>query len=431
MHLGDIIVECEDIYGDGVNVAARLEGLAEPGGICLSQQAYDQVETKLDLAVVDIGPQQVKNIARPIRVFRILDGQSPGAKPKAPRRFLPWPAIAALVLLSLLGAATAVLWWPESEQPAVERASVHPAIAVLPFDNLSGDPGQDYFSDGITEDLITDLSRISGLFVVAQHTMLTYKGRAVNVRKVGEELGVQYVLEGSVRKAGNRVRVNAQLVDAANGHHLWAERFDRELTDVFALQDEVAQKIVSALAITLTPDEQERLSQAALANPDAYDLLLRGLERYRRFTRETNAEAREYFERAVAIDPDFVRAHADIALTHAEELFHGWTDTPERSSRLALEMAQQALKLDNNSRVGHFAVAYTHLSMKRYDEALVENRRVLDLDSNHADGHAQRAMIMNYVGRSAEGLEAIRIAMRLNPRYPFFYVWILGQAHFS
>ena len=252
----------------------------------------------------------------------------------------------------------------------------------------------------------------------------------MKVQQVAKDLGVRYVLEGSVRRAGNQVRINAQLVDATTGVHLWADRYDGTLEDVFALQDEVAEQIVHALAVKLTTDEEERLAQALKVDPDAYDILLRGLELYRRYSKETNVEAREYFERAVAIDPDFARAHADIALTHAQDAFHGWAESPERSSQLALEKAQHALTLDHNSRVGRFALAYTYLNMKRYDEALAENRRELELDPNHAEGHAQRGLILSYVGQPAEGLDAIRTAMRLDPRHPFFYVWILGQANF-
>jgi adenylate cyclase len=442
INVGDVIVEGDDIYGDGVNVAARLEGLAEPGGICVSNAVHEQIRDKLDLAIDDLGEVEVKNIARPVRVFRLVgDGAAVPSKGKSRRRLRRRTVVTAVAAV-VLAALTAGVGWdlylnlfspaeqaPE-EPPTGTPSAGPPGIAVLPFDNMSGDPDQAYFSDGITEDLITDLSRVSGLFVVARNTMFTYKGRPVNVQRVGDELGVRYVLEGSVRKAGDRVRVNAQLVDAGNGHHLWAERFDREMTDVFALQDEVTQKIVSALAVTLTPDEEQRLSQAAQANPEAYDILLRGLERFRRYTREANAEAREYFERAVAIDPHFARAHADVALTHAEDVFFGWTETPDQSSRLALEMARHALALDDNSRVAHYALAVTYLNMKRYDDALAENRRLLELDPNYADGHAQHAFNLNYGGRPEEALEAIRTAMRLDPRYGFYYVWVLGHAHF-
>jgi TolB-like protein/class 3 adenylate cyclase len=443
INIGDIIVEDEDIYGDGVNIAARLEGLAEPGEICVALNVYDQVKAKLDLGFEHLGAREVKNIAEPVTVYRVLVDDkaaalvTPVIQEATKWAGRPWvvPAAVAVVLVAVVGG---VFWWqpwaPNVEPASLERMAFplpdRPSIAVLPFTNMSDDPGQDYFADGITEDLITDLSKISGLFVIARNSTFAYKGKPVKVRQVAEDMGVRYVLEGSVRRADDEVRINAQLVDATTGGHLWADRYDGTLEDVFALQDEVTQKIVSALAVTLTPDEQQRLSQAAQANPEAYDLLLRGLERFRRFTRETNVEAREYFERAVATDPDFARAHADIALTHAEDAFHGWAESPERSSQLALEKAQHALTLDNNSRVGHFALALTYLTMKRYDEALAENQRELDLDPNHAEGHAQRGLVLSYVGRPAEGLEAIRTALRLDPRHPFFYVWILGQAHF-
>ena len=439
VHLGDVMIEGDDIYGDGVNVAARLEGLAEPGGICISQQAFDQVETKLDLAYEDLGEQRVKNLARPVRTYRLRSGGEVSPEPVATKR-------RGLSVNQIIGSAVVVLfivaglmlgWWQpwvsEEEPASVEHMALplpdKPSIAVLPFTNLSNEPSEQYFADGMTEDLITDLSKVSGLFVIARNSVFTYKGRAVKIQQVAEELGVRYVLEGSVRRAGGQVRINAQLIDATTGGHLWAERYDGTLDDVFALQDEVSRKIVSALAVTLTPDEQQRSNQAQ-ASPEAYDLLLRGLERFRRFTREANVEAREYFERAVEVDPDFARAHADIALTHAEDIFHGWSESPERSSRLALEKAQYALTLDDNSRVAHFALAFTYLNMMRYDEALAANQRVLELNPNHAEGHAQRGLILSHVGRPAEALEAIRIAMRLDPRHPFFYVWILGQAQF-
>ena len=439
VHLGDVIVEGDDIYGDGVNVAARLEGLAKPGGICISQQAFDQVETKLDLAYEDLGEQRVKNIARPVRTYRVRPGGDAPPEPETGKRrgLRLRRVIGASAVLLFVVAGLVLGWWRpwESDQApaAVDRMALalpdKPSIAVLPFNNLSNDPSQQYFADGMTEDLITDLSKVSGLFVIARNSVFTYKGQAVKIQQVAEELGVRYVLEGSVRRAGGRVRINAQLIDATTGGHLWAERYDGTLEDVFALQDEVSRKIVAALAVTLTPDEQQRSSQAQ-ADPEAYDLLLRGLERFRRYARDSNVEAREYFERAVAVDPDFARAHADIALTHAEDIFQGWSASPERSSRLALENARHALTLDNRSRVAHFALAFTYLNLMRYDEALAENRIELDLNPNHAEGHAQRGLILSYVGRSAEALEAIQTAMRLDPRHPFFYVWILGQAQF-
>jgi adenylate cyclase len=433
INVGDVIVEGDDIYGDGVNVAARLEGLAEPGGICVSRAVRDQIRDKLDLALDDLGEVEVKNIARPIRAFRV--GTEPGAPTTAKKRSIawPWPA-AAVVTMALVGAAGAVAWWqPWTGQPEtvpVERPADLPAIAVLPFDNMSGDPAQDYFSDGITEDLITDLSRVSGLFVIARNSVFTYKGTPVKVQQVGRELGVAYVVEGSVRKAGDRVRINAQLVDAATGRHLWADRYDRELTDVFALHDEVVQKIVAALAVRLTADEEARLGRAAKVDPEAYDLLLRGLARFRRFSREDNAAARAFFERAMALDPRFARAHADAAWSHALDVAFGWTDSPEPSLQRAIDMAQHALALDESVPQVHIALASIHRRQRRFDESIAAARKAIELDPNYADGYAQLANSLNYGGRPEEALKAIDTATRLNPRNPFFFRQIVGQAHF-
>ena len=430
VHLGDVMVEDDDLYGDGVNVAARLEGRAAPGGICISQQALDQVETKLELAYEDLGEQRLKNIARPVRAFRVLT--EPGAEAPARKPILARHRSAGIAVMAIIVAAVgAISWWQpwtrETDRVLMERPSDLPAIAVLPFDNMSGDPEQEYISDGITEDLITDLSRISGLFVIARHSVFTYKGRAVKVQQVASELGAQYVLEGSVRRAGDRVRINAQLVDALSGRHLWADRYDREITDVFALQDEVVQKIVAALAVELTAGEEDRLSQAAKANPEAYDMLLRGLERVRRYTRETNVEAREFFEKAIALDPSYARAHANLAYTYAMDVQYRWTDAPDQAVARALEIAGDALALDASVRQIHFTLGNIYLFDKRHEQSIAASRRALDLDPNYADAYGQLAITLYYAGRSEEAMEAIRKAMRLNPRHPFIYLWIKGQ----
>ena len=282
INLGDVIVEGEDIYGDGVNVAARLEGLAEPGGICISRAARDQVRDKLSLDLKDLGEQAVKNIARPVRAFNVrLEAPVPASLEEAPKL-------------------------PDK-----------PSIAVLPFDNMSGDPEQEYFSDGIAEDIITDLSKVSGLFVIARNSSFAYKGKSPNVRDVCRELGVRTVLEGSVRKAGNRVRINAQLIDGQDGGHLWAEHFDRDLDDIFAVQDEVTHEIVAALKVQLKPDERTRIGRGGTGNMEAHDLCLKARERAQQFTANADAEARTMLERAVALDLDFTVAHAELALVHA------------------------------------------------------------------------------------------------------------------
>ncbi len=310
INIGDIIVEGDDIYGDGVNVAARLEGLAEPGGICVSRPVHTQIRGKVDLAFEDLGKQQVKNIPEPVRVFKVLlDSPATGhaaVPPPAAKRSLRWPVV-AVGLAALVIVAGAILWqrpWEERLEPASEANMAFslpdkPSIAVLPFANMSGDPEQEYFADGMTDDLITDLSKISGLFVISRNSAFTYKGKAVKVRQVAEDLGVRYVLEGSVRRVGDEVRINAQLIDATTGGHLWAERYDGSLADVFDLQDKVTERIVDALALELTPQEAQRVTGPGTDNVAAHDAYLLGLTFYYRRTPESFAKAKIHFERAV------------------------------------------------------------------------------------------------------------------------------------
>jgi TolB-like protein/class 3 adenylate cyclase len=340
INVGDVIVEGEKIYGDGVNIAARLEGLAEAGGICISGMVYDQVKSKLSLSYGDLGEQAVKNIAEPVRTFRVQiepDATAPTVSEKK-------ESSAAGVVSFTRGPALAL---PEE-----------PSVAVLPFTNLSGDPEQGYFSDGLTEDLITDLSRLSGLFVIARHSVFTYKGKAVKIEEAGRELGARYVLEGSVRKAGDRVRITAQLVDATTGHHLWAERYDRELKDIFALQDEITEKIVAALAVKLTAGEQKRIGRQYTDNLEAYDYYLRGLEYYFRYTKETNAQARQMFERALELDPNFAAAYAYLGWTSFMEWGMQWSQDL-RSLKQAFALAQEAIALDESLPVTRGLVSTT------------------------------------------------------------------------
>jgi adenylate cyclase len=321
INLGDVVVEGERLYGDGVNIAARLESLAESGGICLSGTVYDHVETKLALQYKYLGEQTVKNITKPVRVYRLVRDEADKQKAKVASTGSSTPrngvigALASLVLLAGTLGAVWVLFFPtptpQSLPPHTQSALPlpdTPSIAVLPFTNLSGDPTQGYFSDGITDTLITVLSKLSELFVIARHSTFFYKGKPVKVPEVSRELGVRYVMEGSVQKAGNRVRINIQLIDATTGGHLWAERYDRELEDLFALQDEVTRQIVRALQVKLTKGEQAQLWRKNTDNVEAYDALLRGAAYYLRYTKGTNIQARQMFERAIALDPRYVDA---------------------------------------------------------------------------------------------------------------------------
>ena len=323
INLGDVIEERDRIYGDGVNIAARLEALAEEGGICISGTAYDQVKNKLPFKYEYDGEQTVKNIKEPVRVYSILmkpeTVQKVIADNKVKRKTWKKVALSAIIVLVVV-AGGFIGWYLYHRQAAqIELASSDkmafplpdmPSIAVLPFDNLSDNPEQEYFSDGMTDDLITDLSKISGLFVIARNSSFQYKGQSVDIKKVSRELGVLYVLEGSVRRAGDKIRINAQLIDATTGGHLWAERYDRDLKDIFALQDEVTQKIVAALAVKLTEDEQKRLVRKYTDNIEAYDFYLQGMEYKNRYTKEANIQARQMFERAIDLDPEFAAAYA-------------------------------------------------------------------------------------------------------------------------
>ncbi len=440
INLGDIIIEDDDIFGDGVNVAARLEQIAEPGGVCISGTAFDQLKSKVEVGYESLGDVQVKNIQQAVRAYKVLtDPDQVGILIVKEQKSLAISyrlvAIAAALLIAIIVGGR--WWW--SQQPDLEPADPtkfvlklpeRPSIAVLPFTNMSNDKDQDYFSDGMTEDLITDLSQISGLFVIARNSVDTYRGKAVKIQQVGRELGVAYVLEGSVRKVGDRVRINAQLIDAETGGHLWANRYDRKLSDVFALQDEVIGKIIEALTITLKPDEKARLNLSTQVHPEAYDTVLRGLEKLRRFTKETNLEARVFFEQAIALDPSFARAHADLALTYLVETEQHWSNDPDNSIQTALTIAEHALSLNDTVAQVYFVLANIYGHLKRQDDAIEASRKSIALHPNYADGYTILAISLNYAGKPAEGLTAIRQAMKLNPSKPFFYVWTEGQSRY-
>ncbi len=396
INLGDVIVEGDDIYGDGVNVAARLEQLADPGGVCLSGTVYDQIESKLALGYEDLGVQTVKNIARPVRVYRAPIEGKIGAKGKK----------------------------------AAAVGGDKPSIAVLPFTNMSADPEQEYFADGITEDIITALSKVSALFVIARNSTFTYKGKAVDVKRVSRDLGVRNVLEGSVRRAGDRIRINAQLIDGTTAGHLWAEHYDRDLKDVFAVQDEVTRHIVDALQVTLTREEHDRLAHKDTENLEAYDYVLRGKDLWLRFDRAANAQAREMYGKAIELDPDYAVAYAEMARVYLQERNHGWSGSLGESLDQALAFAQKATALDDGLAQAHVALAFVYMWKKQHDLAIAEVDKGLAVEPNHADGHMYRAMILGFAGRSEESFEWVEKAIRLSPTTPFWYLFALGNVCF-
>ena len=395
INVGDIIIEGEDIFGDGVNIAARLEGIAETGGISISEDAWRQVQGKVAANFVDAGEQSLKNIARPVRVYRL--DLAPKVASEAPR--------------------------PVPSPPGKT------SIAVLAFTNMSGDPEQEYFSDGISEDIITDLSKLPELHVIARNSTFTYKGKPVDVKQVGRELGVHYVLEGSVRKAGNRVRVTGQLIDAGSGAHIWADRFDRDLTDIFAVQDELTQEIISALKVRLTPEQKGRLARKGTIDVEAYNLFLRGREQALLQTISNNAEARTLLERAIAISPDFAAANAYVAFTRLNDYTIGRGD--ERSLQTSLEVATRAVAMDDEDPYSHFVLSLVLLWRREHDRALAEVQRCLALAPSSAEGHLQLASTQYYCGDAAGSLETIKAYMRLDPFYPEFALYFSAQAQHS
>jgi adenylate cyclase len=431
INLGDVIADGERLYGDGVNIAARLQSLADGGGICLSGTAYDQVEGKLPLEYEFLGERTVKNIARPVRVYRLrLEPGAPASTSPRTQRGLLRRLVVVIALVAFLSAGGWAGWlWLRTPEAGGLPLPDKPSVAVLPFSNLSQDPAQEYFSDGVTEDLITDLSKVSGLFVIARNSAFTYKGKPVKVRDVGRDLGVRYVLEGGVQRADNRVRITAQLVDAATGYHIWAERYDREVRDIFALQDEVAQQIVHALAVKLTEAERVRLGRAPTGVLEAYDLVLRGHEERKRTTRESNDEARRLFANALELDPAYAAAYAGLSWTYLQSWQFAWSTDRDGLER-ARELAERAVALNDSLVDGCHLLGQIYLWNRQYDRAIAQAERATTLSPNDADSYETLAEILAWSGRAEDGIRYIRYAMRLNPHYPFFYLWTLGHADY-
>jgi adenylate cyclase len=399
INVGDIISDENDIYGDGVNVAARLEALAEPGGICVSRIVHEQVCDKLDFSFEDMGEQQVKNIARPVRTHRILLNT---------RCDEPISATASSL---------------RSARPLPQK----PSIAVLPFANMSGDGEQEYFSEGITEDIITNLSHNHSFFVISRSTSFTYKGPAVDVGKVGRELGVRYVLEGSVRRAGNRVRITAQLIDAATGHHLWADRYDRELADVFAVQDEIARSITGAIAPGIIAAEVRQAQRKDPDQLDAWDRTVRAHWHIRRFTREDLAEARRLLTEAISSDPTNSMAYADLAFARHFEAVFGWGDGPVESHIRLGEAARKAVATDDNDAMAHTALAIFELFSGHHEEARRRLHRALDLNPNSEFARGYLGASYAFGGDYEAALPHLEEAIRLSPRGLLLVIWHISK----
>ena len=447
INVGDIIIDGDDIFGDGVNVAARLEMLAEPGGICVSRVVRDQVLDKLSFTFDDLGAQQVKNIARPVEVFRVdLGSEAPQTQGRGRR---DWQRLArsrqrrwlGAVFVALLVIGATIAWYIQSSRTTYrEAASVPPAtmlpdrpsLAVLPFDSLGGSSENSYFADGMTDDIITDLSKLSGILVIARNSSWTYKGKSVKVQQVAKDLGVRYVLQGSVRREGDTVRINAQLVDALGGQHLWAERYDGSIRDIFALQDKVIRQIVAALAVKLTHDERTRLELAETRNPQAYDAVLRGWAHYRQGSEDETNKAIALFEQAIALDPGYARAHAAVAAASWRIVQSSWESTTQGGFQRAFDRMQKALvnATRQPNALAHTVSAEVLSKQGRYAEAFTEIDRAMALAPSDADNYLSKARILNATGRAAEAEESVRWAMRLDPLYSPDYLRTLAMSLF-
>lgn len=447
INIGDVVADGSDLFGDGVNIASRLEGLAQPGGICVHQSVRDQVGSNLDIDFSDLGDKTLKNIDHPVHAFSIVMNDKAGAAAEKPvqdaakdRRVSTTGRLAVGVVACLVIILAAIWWkpWVSDITPAsVERMAFplpeKPSLAVLPFMDMSEHQGQEHFADGLTEDLITDLSRISGLFIVARNSTFVYKGQSVNIARVAEDLGVRYVLEGSVRRADDQVRVNAQLIDATTGGHVWADRFDGDATDIFLVQDEFIRQIAKALAVNLTDEEMQEIALGQTTDLKAREVFQDGWASYLRYSAKDNARAVEQFKKALDIDPEYGRAHAALSLAYLRGCQQRWNEPLGMSVGAANAKAQQALAETRSrpSSLANVAASRVHLYNKRYDVAQVEATKAIAKDPNDPEGYVAMAWAMITTNQPEAGLELMDRAIRQNPAYPNYYILALAMAHYT
>ncbi len=402
INIGDVVHDGDRIYGSGVNVAARIEGLAKPAGICLSRNTYDHVKDKLDLGFDYLGEHEVKNIKEPVRVYRVVMEQA-----------------SVGVIIDQKASSVNV------PTPLPDR----PSIAVLPFINMSNDTEQEYLADGITENIITALSKIPQVFVIARNSTFTYKGIAVKVQKVARELGVRFVMEGSVQKAGETVRITVQLIDAVSGHHIWAERYDRHLNDLFAMQDEITLKVVVALQVELTDGEQARVRHKSTASLDAWEYWVKAYDLFEQHTKEGNATARELLDQSLKFDPKYANALALKAVTHFQDLNLGYTESPAESFIQSVELCQKAMSIDDTDPDILALWGLLQVPQKQYDQAIKYGKQALVLGPNNSEVYAILAFIKHFVGMDKEAIELLKKAIRLHPYYHAWYSQYLGMAY--
>ena len=441
VNLGDVIDEEDRIYGDGVNIAARLEAMADPGGICVSKTAFDQIETKLPLGYEYLGEQSVKNIPKPVGAYRVLMKPDAAGKVIGEKRFLGRfsrrAALAAIIIL-FIAAGGLVSWNIYLQQSKkVEPASVEnmayplpdkPSIAVLAFDNLSGDTEQEYIADSISENIITALSYIPQLFVIARNSSFSYKGKPIKVQQISEELGVRYILEGSVLISEEKIRITAQLIDALTGGHIWSERYDRDFNDLLNLIDEITLAIITELQVELTEGQQARIRTTD--NLDAWRYASKGAGIIQKFSKEAMVQSRELFKKALEIDPEFAGAVTSLAWTHFNDARFGFSDSRRESFKKAVELANKSLAMDENQPFIHDLLAYSYLIQKQYDKAVEEGRKSIALGPNRAFGHATFGSALYRTGHFEESVQMCEKAIRLQPHTPLWYFADLATAYY-
>jgi len=394
VNLGDVVEEEDRIYGDGVNIAARMESLCDGGGVCISGTAFEHVENKLDLKFEDLGEHEVKNIKKPVRVYRVLS--DPGA---AAHQVEP--------------ASVEKMAFPLPEKPS---------IAVLPFDNMSGDPEQDYIADGISENIITALSFIPEMFVIARNSSFSYKGKPVKVQQVSEELGVRYVLEGSVLKSGDKVRITAQLIDAITGGHMWSERYDRDLKDLFSLLDEITLAITIALQVELTDGEQVRLGTGSTLNFEAWGCAVKGMSLFYKFGKDDMAGSRALFQKAVKIDPGYAFPVGMLAWTHKIDAQFGYTDSKDNALKLSFELAKKSLAMNDKNPMVHSLLSHIHMIQGDHEKAIQEGKKAVALGPNVCGAYMLFGEVLIYSGHFEEAVKMCEMAMRLHPHPPLYYL---------
>jgi adenylate cyclase len=391
VNIGDVVQGGDRIYGSGVNIAARIEGISDPGGICVSHSAYDQVKDKLEVGFEFLGEHDVKNIKEPLRVYKVLLESD-----------LPAPLV---------------------DEPF--DLPDKPSIAILPFDNMNKDPEQEYFSDGLTEQIINGLCKVSNLLVIGRNSSFAYKGKSIRTKQIAQELGVRYILEGSVQKAGDRVRITAQLIDATTDYHMWSERYDRDLSDIFDLQDEITMKLIDAMQIYLTSGEQARLWEAGKTNIQAFDKLMRGNECFFRFNEKDNKQAQKFFKDAINIDRSYALPHAILGYTHMNDLLWGWSKSPIESFEQVEKCAENALNLNDSLDMAHLLMGWIYIFKRQHEEAIKEGERAIELNPNGAEAHAQLGYMLIMSDKTELAIKLLKRAFRLNPiPQPQYYIFL-------